>query len=133
MSKLSAEDKKMVARMKEIRELIAEFGLTLSGYDPGITALLKGNPRLRGDGWGGEPITFDGTEWKWLEPLLVELRMHRKLNGVNHERLMAWLKDPNRKPANTAFTDGPDRQTAYWMEMAMTQTETQTQKGTKGK
>jgi len=75
---MTAEDLKLVARMKEIRELIAEFGLVLYGHDPGITATLKDNPGLRGDGWGGEPITFEAIEWKWLEPILVELRRRRQ-------------------------------------------------------
>jgi hypothetical protein len=78
MATMTAEDRKLVARMKEIRELIAEFGLVLYGHDPGITATLKDKPGLRGDGWGGESITFDGIEWAWLEPLLVELREHRR-------------------------------------------------------
>lgn len=29
------------------------------------------------------------------------------------ERLVEWVNDPNRKPAITAFTEGPDRQVAY--------------------
>lgn len=118
--KLSAEDRKLVARMKEIRELISEFGLTLSGYDPGITAMLKERPALRGDGWGGEAITFDDPEWKWLEPLLKELRFLRMTaKPADPERLVEWLTAKKRKPANTAFTEGPERQAAYWMEAAM--------------
>ena len=31
-------------------------------------------------------------------------------------RVVAWARDPNRKPANTAFTAGPERQAAYWIE-----------------
>lgn len=118
---MTTEDKKLVARMKEIRDLIAEFGLTLHGYDPGITASLKDNPKLRGDGWGGEAITFNGTEWKWLEPLLQELHVRRKNQAVDVERLVEWLVSENRKDAGLAFTAGPERQAAYWMEMAMRQ------------
>lgn len=80
MAKITAEDRKLVARMKEIRDLIAEFGLVLYGHDPGITATIKDKPGLRGDGWAGEPIAFDGVEWGWLEPLLVELRRRRKVS-----------------------------------------------------
>lgn len=133
MSKLSAEDKKLVARMKEIRELIAEFGLTLSGYDPGISAILKDQPRLRGDGWGGEPITFDGTEWKWLEPLLQELRILRKTKLPDTERLIAWMTDPNRKSPELAFTEGPERQVAYFMQMAMVTRQQELEQQKKGK
>lgn len=38
---------------------------------------------------------------------------------MDTERLLSWLNDPNRKPANAAFTAGEERQVAYWMEMAM--------------
>lgn len=38
---------------------------------------------------------------------------------MDTERLLSWLNDPNRKPANVAFTAGEERQVAYWMEMAM--------------
>lgn len=38
---------------------------------------------------------------------------------MDTERLLSWLNDPNRKPANLAFTAGEERQVAYWMEMAM--------------
>lgn len=38
---------------------------------------------------------------------------------MDTERLLSWLQDPNRKPANLVFTAGAERQTAYWMEMAM--------------
>lgn len=31
-------------------------------------------------------------------------------------RVIKWAYDPARKPANTAFTDGPERQAAYWIE-----------------
>lgn len=118
--KLSVEDKKLVARMKEIRELISEFGLTLYGHGAGITAHLKNDPKLRGDGWGGESITFNGIEWKWLEPLLKELQALRRLaKPVDSERLWAWFYDPKRKPAHMAFTEGPEREAAYWMEAAL--------------
>jgi len=78
VSRQTADDKRICAEMKEIRELIAEFGLTLSGRDPGITAYLQKNPNARGDGWAGEPISLNDTEWNWLKPLLLELRGYRK-------------------------------------------------------
>lgn len=31
-------------------------------------------------------------------------------------RVIAWAKDPNRIPAQLAFTAGPERQAAYWIE-----------------
>ncbi len=36
-------------------------------------------------------------------------------------RVIAWARDPERKPANSAFTDGPERQAAYWIEWAQSQ------------
>lgn len=117
---MTAADKALVARMKEIRELIKEFGLTLCGYDPGISAYVDSRPKLIPSSWNG-PFKLDDIEWAWLEPLLVELRMRRKQTAVDAERLIAWITDPKRKPANTAFTEGPERQTAYWMEIAMKQ------------
>jgi formylmethanofuran dehydrogenase subunit E len=38
---------------------------------------------------------------------------------MDTERLLSWMNDPYRKPANLAFTAGAERQVAYWMEMAM--------------
>lgn len=71
-------------RMDEIDALLREFGATLSGYDPGVTARFleeAKNPRALGyDGSGafGEPLSFSRAAWAWLEPLLVELREARK-------------------------------------------------------
>ena len=36
-------------------------------------------------------------------------------------RLIAWIQSSDRKPANTAFTEGPDRQVAYAVEWIFTQ------------
>lgn len=114
------EDRKLLARMAEIRELISQFGLTLSGYDPGITASLTEKPEQRGRGYWGEAISFEDAEWKWLEPLLKELSLLRRTaKTADPERLIEWLSSKNRRPANTAFTEGPERQAAYWMEAAM--------------
>lgn len=33
-------------------------------------------------------------------------------------RVLEWMRTQNRKPANLAFTDGPERQAAYWIEIA---------------
>lgn len=63
--------------MKEIRELIKEFGLTLCGHDPGISAYVDGRPELKASSWNG-PFKLDDVEWNWLEPLLKELRDRRR-------------------------------------------------------
>lgn len=39
------------------------------------------------------------------------------------ERLVAWINDPQRRPAITAFTEGPNRQVAYAVELIITQLE----------
>lgn len=40
--RVSAEDRALLKRMIEIRELLAEFGIHLAGYDPGVTATIPG-------------------------------------------------------------------------------------------
>jgi hypothetical protein len=78
---MTKTDKAIVARMKEIRDLLVEFGAQLVGYDPGVTADIVGRRLERsgcGAGWAGEHMAFDGTEWAWLEPLLKELQACRK-------------------------------------------------------
>lgn len=42
--------------------------------------------------------------------------------GRNHaaaDRVIAWMRDPERKPANIQFTAGSERQIAYAFEDAM--------------
>lgn len=73
-----SDEVKTLVRMKEIRELLAEFGLRLCGYDPGVTASLIDSPETAGRGYWGEAISFEHNEWKWLEPLLNELRQLRQ-------------------------------------------------------
>jgi hypothetical protein len=75
--KQTEDDKRICARMKEIRELIKEFGLTLYGFDPGISAYVDARPELRSSAWNG-PFKLDDVEWAWLEPLLKELSARRK-------------------------------------------------------
>ncbi len=79
MTKAEREEcKRLIAERDELRAILSEFGATLSGWDPGVTAYL---PSKRGDGWMGESLTFDGIEWSWLKPLLEELRDWRKAFG----------------------------------------------------
>lgn len=37
---------------------------------------------------------------------------------MDSKRVLAWLKDPKRKPAHLAFTEGDERQAAYLIEEA---------------
>ncbi len=39
-------------------------------------------------------------------------------------RVLEWMRTPNRKPAQMAFTHGPERQAAYWIEIAQANAET---------
>lgn len=88
----NAEEACLLQQMKEDRELLAEFGLSLSGFDPGVTAFIKSSPQSRGDGWAGEPIEFSRIEWKWLKPLLVELQSLRLSNHDLREALQDLLE-----------------------------------------
>lgn len=36
-------------------------------------------------------------------------------------RVIAWAREAQRKPAHAAFTAGPERQAAYWIEWALSQ------------
>lgn len=71
MKRLSKQDKELVQRIDELRELLAEFGLALHGYDPGVSAVRKDSPHTL--------LNFNFAEWQWLEPLLIELRQHRTM------------------------------------------------------
>ncbi len=95
-SKVDEEhQQRIIAEMQEASALLAEFGLSLHGYDPGVTAYftpaatgLGSQPHLTrfsgvlgmpGQGAWGEPISFSRVEWRWLKPLLEELRERRKV------------------------------------------------------
>lgn len=60
---------------------------------------------------------------KYIEPKCLACvtrwagELNRKIDAcANAERVIAWMKDPKRKPANLAFTEGPERQIAYQFE-----------------
>lgn len=77
MTRTKKEADRIVARMDFLRALLSEFGASLSGYQPGVTAYLK-DQRFSGGGYMGEALDFNYSEWEWLEPLLVELRDFRR-------------------------------------------------------
>lgn len=78
-------DKEIVQKMTEIRKLLAGFGVTLHGFDPGVTGFFKGGPISSQvamgagfpAGWAGEPFSMNRQQWTWLKPLLEELRAYR--------------------------------------------------------
>lgn len=43
-------------------------------------------------------------------------RIERVRHFADSRRLIAWILDETRRPANTAFTAGPERQVAYHIE-----------------
>jgi hypothetical protein len=78
----------------------------------------------------GEPVA-------WIDPIVGTIRHdyerfdksgHQPLYAApqpavqeetaNPARVLEWMRTPNRKPAQTAFTAGPERQAAYWIEIA---------------
>ena len=75
MKRSKKETDAIIKRMEFLRDLLKEFGAVLSGYDPGVTAYLPNHPR--GEGYMGESLDFNKCEWRWLEPLLIELRQVR--------------------------------------------------------
>lgn len=68
---MTKEDRAIVERMKEIRELFTEFGLILLGFGPGVVAYSCDKKKTR-------TFDFEAHEWEWLEPLLIELRNLRR-------------------------------------------------------
>lgn len=50
---------------------------------------------------------------------ITRLAIDRTTNWARADRVTAWMRDPNRKSANLAFTAGPERQIAYYFEMAL--------------
>lgn len=69
-------------RMNEINTLLNEFNADLHGFNPGVTAYIRDQKPCyigtAGAGYMGEHLDFSRIEWKWLEPLLIELRDLRK-------------------------------------------------------
>lgn len=55
-------------------------------------------------------------EVKKLDRALIAERVKRLLDYADAGRLIAWIRDKDRQPANTAFTAGPERQVAYAVE-----------------
>ena len=76
MRRSAKETKAILARADHLRALFAEFGATLSAFDPGATAHLPNAGR--GEGWMGATLDFNASELHWLEPLLIELWTARR-------------------------------------------------------
>lgn len=86
----------MLRRTKFLRELLGEFGASLHGHDPGVTAFLPNG--AGGDGYMGEDLSFNREEWGWLEPLLVELREARRGARPSFTVIdMCWCKKDRKR------------------------------------
>lgn len=73
--------------VQEDQELLDEFGLKLLFVDPGVRAAIKSELREnRINPWN--VIEIDGKTWKWLRPLLLELREARDA-GLVEQRAAA--------------------------------------------
>jgi hypothetical protein len=70
-TKLTPEQERLVARINATSELLSEFGVTAAAYDPGVQGYLDDPDR------GSQLIDIDGATWRWLKPLLEELRGYR--------------------------------------------------------
>lgn len=51
----------------------------------------------------------------------LENMLGQYLDGPDAPRITDWAMSSPRKPANVAFTAGPERQIAYWIEWAQEQ------------
>lgn len=71
-----AADKALHERVKKVQELLADFGVTLCGIDPGVTGSIAGQTG-RGPGYWGEQLSLDKRAWDWIKPLLEELRTYK--------------------------------------------------------
>lgn len=66
-------DREIIKRANFLRRLLKEFDAKLSGFDPGVLMYIP-------DGFGKfvHSVQFDGLQWSWIEPLLIELCELRK-------------------------------------------------------
>lgn len=58
-------------------------------------------------------MSANGATKKDLFKAIHDLKIHCVNHHADMDRLIGWLTDPNRPPANVAFTEGPERQIAY--------------------
>lgn len=64
-----------------------------------------------------DPPTPSGNKYHSVSKMLIAQGISLPQNEVaDAARVIAWAKSNPRKPANIAFTAGPERQAAYWIE-----------------
>lgn len=64
MARITKQEREIVKRMDEVRDLLFHFGLRLHGYDPGVSVLNS----------EGKYLHFEKLEWEWLEPILKQAK-----------------------------------------------------------
>lgn len=86
MSRTSKETRAIIKRATFLRRLLKENGLILGGFDPGVLAIKRVGKNHFTKKWHTVSLNFDSHEWGWLEPLLLELRKHRKQFAANESK-----------------------------------------------
>jgi hypothetical protein len=71
-------DKQIVERITKIQKLLAHFDVKAYAFDPGVRCYTI-EPFLN---YTTCSLNFGHNEWKWLEPLLIELIHYRREYGV---------------------------------------------------
>ncbi len=78
----AAERKRILAEADEFRAILAEFKAALSSWGPGVSFFPLTLENLKCEGRGKyvhiTDIHMDGQAWRWLKPLLEELRDYRR-------------------------------------------------------
>lgn len=62
----------VVSQMDEAQKLLAEFGLTISGFNPGVSAVKD-----------KKEVVFVKSGWEFVKPLLQELVILRREKEQN--------------------------------------------------
>ena len=83
MSRTNKEVRAITKRATFLRRLLKENGLILGGFDPGVLAYKKIGKNPFTKEWTTVSLNFDSNEWRWLEPLLLELRKARRSREAN--------------------------------------------------
>lgn len=88
-----------------------------------VITLLEAQLQQRGEGVAAS-IQFDQIErmlsiTKSAQAEMLDLRLARANTLADAARVVAWLRDPNRKRAVHAFTSGPERAICYAVEDAL--------------
>lgn len=67
----------LIKRGEFLKKLMKEFDARLSAFDPGVMAIPEEEIDPKTSAYR-HALSFQGYEWAWLEPLLIELRNYRE-------------------------------------------------------